>query len=234
MLAVHDLRATARFFVDALGFRLVGEPPGWAFVARDACMVMLGECREALHPSKLGDHATFAYLVVDDVDALRREWEARGAAPGPVEDKPWGFREFTLRTPEGHRFTVGAAIRRAPATPPDPAAFAQSWLAAFNAGDLEAILAHYADGIEHASPTVVRLLGEPSGVVRGKAALRAYYEKALAAAGPGLRYDMTKLYVGVRGLTMLYNRSGGKLVAETFELDADGRIERSYVAHAEP
>jgi ketosteroid isomerase-like protein len=115
----------------------------------------------------------------------------------------------------------------------DPEGFARSWLAAFNAGDLDAILAHYADDIEHSSPTVVRLLGEPAGVVRGKAALRAYFAKALAAAGPGLHFEPTRLYVGAHGVTLLYDRSGGKLVAETFQLDANGKVRRAFVAHSD-
>jgi hypothetical protein len=27
-----------------LGFRIVAEPDGWIFVAKDGCMIMLGEC----------------------------------------------------------------------------------------------------------------------------------------------------------------------------------------------
>jgi ketosteroid isomerase-like protein len=115
----------------------------------------------------------------------------------------------------------------------DGPAFAESWLRAFNAADIDAIMAHYAEDVEHASPTVVRLLGEPSGVVRGKPALRAYFEKALAAAGPGLYFAPTRLYVGAHGVTLLYDRSGGKLVAETFQLDEDGLVRRAFVAHAE-
>ena len=71
----------------------------------------------------------------------------------------------------------------------------ESWLAAWNAGDLDAIMAHYAEDVEHSSPTVARLLGEPSGVVRGKPALRAYFAKALAAS-PGLRFSPTRAYAG--------------------------------------
>jgi len=118
----------------------------------------------------------------------------------------------------------------------DPEGFARSWIAAFNAADLDAILAHYAEGIEHSSPTVVRLLGEPSGVVRGKAALRAYFAKALANA-PGLTFEMTRLHVGVDGVTLLYQRRvrepGTKLVAETFWFDAHGKVKRAFVAHAD-
>ena len=84
------------------------EDPGWRFVARDGVMIMLGSCPDAIHPRELGDHAYFAYLVVDDVDAVYREFTAAGvealAAPA---DKPWRMREFPLRTPDGHRLMVG-------------------------------------------------------------------------------------------------------------------------------
>ena len=115
----------------------------------------------------------------------------------------------------------------------DPETFAKSWLAAFNAQDLDAIMSHYAENVEHSSPTVVRILGEPSGIVRGKAAVRAYFEKALAAAGKGLTFEPLRLHVGVNGVTLVYHRSGGKIVAETFHFDASGKVVRAFVAHAE-
>lgn len=116
----------------------------------------------------------------------------------------------------------------------DPESFARSWLDAFNARDLDAILAHYAEDIEHSSPTVVRVLGEPSGIVRGKKALRDYFAKALAAAPPDLHYEPLRLHVGVDGLTLVYHRTGGKIVAETFHFDPTGLVMRAFVAHALP
>ncbi|MFA5861543.1 MAG: nuclear transport factor 2 family protein [Candidatus Thermoplasmatota archaeon] len=115
----------------------------------------------------------------------------------------------------------------------DAESFAKSWMGAFNAGNVDAILAHYAEDIEHCSPTVARLLAEPFGIVRGKTALRAYFVKALAAAGPGLHYDLQRVYVGVDGVTLCYHRSGGKLVAESFRFDERGLVKRAFVAHAE-
>ncbi|HEX2081005.1 MAG TPA: VOC family protein [Longimicrobium sp.] len=113
VLAVPDVRASAAFFVDALGFQVVDEPPGWIFVARDDCMIMLGECPDAIHPGRLGDHGYFAYLRVDDADGYLAQVRARGFAPiAEIEDKPWGMREFAIRTPEGHRLTIGQVIGR--------------------------------------------------------------------------------------------------------------------------
>lgn len=235
VLAVHDMRATAAFFCDTLGFRVVNDPPGWLFVARDACTIMIGECPGSIPAAKLGDHSYFGYLVVDDATALHVEASRRAPSSiGRLEDKPWGMREFAVRTPEGHRLTVGQDLAPAAGTPRVPAQFAERWLAAFNAKDLDAIMAHYAEGIEHSSPTVVRVLGVPSGIVRGKAALRAYFEKALAAAPGDLHYEPLREHVGVAGITLVYHRTGGKIVAETFHFDHDGLVSRAFVAHAEP
>lgn len=115
----------------------------------------------------------------------------------------------------------------------DPATFARSWLDAFNAHDLDRIMSHYAEDVEHSSPTVLRVLGEPSGIVRGRPALRAYFEKALAAAPPDLAFEPLRLHVGVDGVTLVYHRTGGKIVAETFHFDERGLVTRAFVAHAD-
>jgi uncharacterized glyoxalase superfamily protein PhnB len=111
VLAVHDVRKSARFYVEQMGFHVTAEPPGWIFVARDNCMIMLGECPDDMHPSELGCHSYFGYLLVDDAHAYHAELRAKGAESlGPVEDKPWGLREFSIKTPDGHRINVGQPL----------------------------------------------------------------------------------------------------------------------------
>lgn len=111
VLAVPDVRESARFYVEKLGFRIVAEPPGWIFVSRDGCMIMLGECPDDIHPSRLGCHSYFAYLLVNDVDAFHAELLAKGIEPlsAPV-DEPWGMRELAIRTSDGHRIKCGQRI----------------------------------------------------------------------------------------------------------------------------
>lgn len=107
VLAVHDLQGSSRFFQD-LGFKVIAEPEGWIFVERDNCMVMLGECRNALPPGKLGDHSYFGYLRVDDADGYYEDVRVRGIGVlSPIETKPWGMREFSVMSPEGHRLMIG-------------------------------------------------------------------------------------------------------------------------------
>jgi uncharacterized glyoxalase superfamily protein PhnB len=74
-------------------------------------MIMLGECPNDMHPSELGCHSYFAYLRVDDADSYYGELKARGAETlSEIEDKPWRMREFGLRTPDGHRITIGHSL----------------------------------------------------------------------------------------------------------------------------
>ena len=111
VLAVHNVRESARFYVDALDFAIVMEPPGWIFVKKDNCMIMLGECPDDMHPSTLGCHNYFAYLKVDDVDGYAARLQAQGVELlHAVADKPWGMREFGVKTPDGHRIMIGQEI----------------------------------------------------------------------------------------------------------------------------
>ena len=114
VLAVHDVRRSAAFYVGALGFAVVAEPPGWIFVRKDGCMIMLGECPDDLPAGELGCHSYFAYLRVDDADAYRARVEGSGLAQrvGPIADQPWGMREFALTTPDGHRIMIGQLLER--------------------------------------------------------------------------------------------------------------------------
>jgi len=112
VLAVRDLKASTRYYTDVLGFsRDPIDAEGWSFLTRDNFRVMLGECPNERPASELGDHSYVAYWNVDGVDQFYREVAARGAlVTSEPADKPWGLREFGLRTPDGHRITCGELI----------------------------------------------------------------------------------------------------------------------------
>jgi uncharacterized glyoxalase superfamily protein PhnB len=112
VLAVQDLELSTRFYTDVLGFRRDPiDAEGWSFLSRGGFKVMLGECRDARPAGELGDHSYFVYLRVEGVDALHREVAGRGAEIiSPPSDRPWGLREFGVRTPDGHRMMFGEPI----------------------------------------------------------------------------------------------------------------------------
>ena len=116
VLAVRNLQASTQHYVQVLGFRRdFGDgSDGWSFLSRDAFKVMLGECPDATPASELGDHSYVAYVTVDDVDQFYADVLARGAlVVSAPANKPWGLREFALRTPDGHRYTFGEPLKTA-------------------------------------------------------------------------------------------------------------------------
>ena len=60
----------------------------------------------------------------------------------------------------------------------DPEKFAERWVAAWNSRDAEAVLAHYVDACVFTSPKAAAIAGRAT--LEGKAALRAYWQAALA------------------------------------------------------
>ena len=113
VLAVRDLQASTRFYVDVLGFRRdFGDgSDGWSFLSRDAFKIMLGECAGEKPASELGDHSYVAYLIVEGVDQFHAEVAGRGAEVlSRPATEPWGLREFSIRTPDGHRIRFGEPI----------------------------------------------------------------------------------------------------------------------------
>jgi len=74
--------------------------------------------------------------------------------------------------------------------------FAEHWIAAWNAHDLDQIMSHYDAEVELTSPVAAQLLNDPQGRVAGKADVRAYFQKGLAAF-PELRFELRDVMWGV-------------------------------------
>jgi ketosteroid isomerase-like protein len=102
------------------------------------------------------------------------------------------------------------------------ARFAAGWVAAWNKRDLAGVLEHYADDFEMSSPFIAQLAGEPSGRLRGKAAVGAYWAKALRLL-PGLRFELVAALAGVDAVTILYRGHRG-LTAEVLRFDPAGKV----------
>jgi hypothetical protein len=94
--------------------------------------------------------------------------------------------------------------------------FAQDWIHAWNSHDLDRILAHYSDDFEFSSPKIVDLMGDPTGTLKGKDAIRPYWAKALARA-PELQFKLRTILTGMNSIVLYYEGSAGRMVAEVFE-----------------
>lgn len=109
ILFVRDLAAEQEFYAETIGLPYIAEgsgpnfaffgTAGDAFIALQAMARIPGGKDVPAGASELG-------FVVDDVDAVYRDWEARGveliSAP---QDFPFG-RAFDARDPEGHLLNV--------------------------------------------------------------------------------------------------------------------------------
>jgi len=107
---------------------------------------------------------------------------------------------------------------------------ATRWLEAWNSRDLERILALYADDCEMASPNIVTLGLDPSGRLRGKAALRRYWGGALARL-PHLHFTVNDVYVGPDSVIIRYTNDRQHHVCEYLRCDGSGLIVQATANH---
>ncbi|WP_157956500.1 VOC family protein [Dyella sp. C11] len=111
VLAVNSLATSVRFYTEQLGFEETLREDGWSFLQRGACHLRIGDCPDAQPMTACQDHSWFAYLHVRDIGDLFREYLSRNVEIWhPLEDKPWGMREFAIVTPDGHRIVFGEQI----------------------------------------------------------------------------------------------------------------------------
>ena len=86
-----------------------------AELALNGGMIMLGSVKDDDYgsrfksPEQLGGVETrSAYIVVPDADQVYARAQSAGAAIlRPIQDMPYGSREFTVKDPEGHSWSVG-------------------------------------------------------------------------------------------------------------------------------
>ena len=110
-------------------------------------------------------------------------------------------------------------------------AFATDWIAAWNSADLERILAHYVDDFEMRSPLIAERGFSPTGVLRGKPAIRPYWAAGLAAASPPLRFELLDAYAGANTIAIHYRSVGRRYVIEVIEFDERRRAIRGGACH---
>jgi uncharacterized glyoxalase superfamily protein PhnB/GNAT superfamily N-acetyltransferase len=102
ILAVTDIRAAVDFYTRVLAFELDwiwGDPPTHGAVRRDNLQIQF-----SLNPAKAARAPGTQYFcfvnVVEDFHALHRAGGAEIVSP--IENKPWGLREYTVRDPWGY------------------------------------------------------------------------------------------------------------------------------------
>jgi hypothetical protein len=103
--------------------------------------------------------------------------------------------------------------------------FAEEWVAAWNAHDLEAILSHYAADVVLTSPVAAERIKESSGTVTGIAALRDYFRRGLEAY-PNLAFELLEVMWGISSVVLYYRNQKGSRTGEFMEFNAEGKVVR--------
>src|SRR3954453_13551834 len=108
----------------------------------------------------------------------------------------------------------------------DTRRIAERWLEAFNAHDVDALVALYADDATHTSPKIRALHPDTGGKLVGKAALSKWWREGNARR-PGLRYGPFAIRANGERVLVEYGRhapaEAPRPVAEAFEI-ANGKI----------
>ncbi len=104
--------------------------------------------------------------------------------------------------------------------------FAKEWIDAWNSHDLNQILSHYDDDFAMSSPAIIKLTGEPSGILRGKAAVGEYWSGALEKF-PDLVFTLLHTLCGANSVALIYRGVLG-LSNEVFHFGENGKVIRAY------
>jgi hypothetical protein len=111
--------------------------------------------------------------------------------------------------------------------------FAKEWIDAWNSHDLDRILSHYVDDFEMSSPLIIERKKDPSGVLRGKTAIRDYWASGLAAVPP-IQFELIDVHVGVNTIGILYRSVGRRRVIELLTLNLDKQVIRGSGLYGGP
>lgn len=99
-LPVEDVARAQQHYRDALGFEINWlEPDGdIGAVSRDETAIFFRRRRRPFEP-------VFHWIFAPQIDATYEELQSRGARiVEPLEQKPWGLRQFTVEDIDGNRF----------------------------------------------------------------------------------------------------------------------------------
>ncbi len=99
-LPVKDVAQAQAYYRDHLGFQIE-----WQHDDGQIGAVSHGECAIFFRATDGPIHPGVFWIFTEDVDAAYRELKILKAdILSPVEDKPWGMRQFTVQDLHGHQF----------------------------------------------------------------------------------------------------------------------------------
>lgn len=152
----------------------------------------------------------------------RRERSRPAAAPAATPAPARAPEAGASRPPRRRR----RRFRRGGGKGAGPRTHADRWLQAWNAHDLDAIVACYAEDVDYAIPAAAA--GREDRRLSGREELREHFVRGLELA-PNLAITEESLLVGPGGFALLYRREDGHRAIEAVELDDSGLAKRARV-----
>jgi hypothetical protein len=86
-------------------------------------------------------------------------------------------------------------------------------------------MSHYTAEVVLVSPVAAKILNDPSGAVKGKEALRAYFTRGLEAY-PNLKFDLIDVMWGLSSVVLYYVNQKGTKTGEFMEMDSERKVVR--------
>jgi uncharacterized glyoxalase superfamily protein PhnB len=116
---VNDLDRSLAFYRDVLGFRVAeafqrdGKTLGYMLRAGDVDLMIGQDDWAKGRDRRKGEGFRMYFETATDVDAFAKGIQARGGTiDGLPEDRPWGYRDFSLTDPDGFKMTFGVPLKK--------------------------------------------------------------------------------------------------------------------------
>jgi uncharacterized glyoxalase superfamily protein PhnB len=99
-LPVTDVERAQQHYRDALGFEI-----GWLYPDKEIGAVSRGKVAIFFRKRETPFEAAVHWVFAEDIDATYGEMKSLGAnLVDPLETKPWGLRQFTVKDLDGNIF----------------------------------------------------------------------------------------------------------------------------------
>ncbi len=108
-LPMRDKDLTKMFYIEHLGFTLIGEFDEYLIVGKDKIEIHFFEFKN-LHPK---ENYGQVYIRTNDIENLYQTLKTNNVIIHPnghLETKPWGQREFALLDPDHNLLTFGQSV----------------------------------------------------------------------------------------------------------------------------
>jgi ketosteroid isomerase-like protein len=100
---------------------------------------------------------------------------------------------------------------------------AKDWINAWNNGDINSLINHYADEVVFYSSAAKRRWNVHEGKLSGKDALENHFRKAFEEF-PTMKITLRKLLQGTDGVLLVYERENGKMMADFVQFNDQGKV----------